>query len=72
MRFHAAHQRVGKNVADAGAGAISDFVVETTGTHAFAFHSVCAVGYISDKSQPGQFYANGFFVVTVFRLFDQR
>lgn len=35
MRFYAAHQRIGKNVANAGTGSASDFVVETAGAHTF-------------------------------------
>ena len=55
MRFYAAHQRIGKNVANAGTGLVSDFVVETTGAHTFAFHGICAVGNISDQAKTGQF-----------------
>lgn len=32
---HAAHQRIGKNVANAGTGSVSDFVVETAGAYTF-------------------------------------
>lgn len=72
MRFYAAHQRIGKNVANAGTGSVSDFVVETAGAHTFAFHGICAVGNISDQAKTGQFCANGFFIIAVFWLFNQR
>ena len=37
MRFYAAHQRIGKNVANAGTGSVSDFVVETAGGRSYIF-----------------------------------
>ena len=65
MRFYAAHQRIGKNVANAGTGAVSDFDEETAGALTHLFHGIGAGGNRYDQAVIGLICGTGFCVVAV-------